>query len=53
METQESALGVCSVHKLISPPSFDGVGQEGWDGDGLEGQKILCLDGGGMKVNAT
>ena len=56
MEIQKSALGVCSVHKVIrarpahTVVNLDGDGWDGWDGGGPESVRILCLDGGGMKV---
>ena len=57
MEIQKSALGVCSVHKVIrarpahTVMNLDGDGWDSWDGGGPESVRILCLDGGGMKVN--
>lgn len=57
MEIQRSVLGVCSVHKAIrvhpahNVVSLNGDGVDSWDGGGPEGVRILCLDGGGMKVN--
>ena len=57
MEIHRSALGVCSVHKVIRAHSAQNVmsldrdGWDSWDGGGPESVRILCLDGGGMKVN--